>query len=162
MTDSTASETRCPRWLKILLGLSLALNFVIAGVVAGLMLRGGPPREGPSGMGYAAPYVIALPRDVRRDVFGAIRADESLPKRSARRARYADMIEALRAEPFDRDRVQAILRRQGSEVGRIQDASQAAWLSAVTEMDAAERSAYVARIEEVLERGRRGKTGDRN
>ena len=162
MTVSKAPEARCPRWLKIVLGLSLAFNLAIAGAVAGFLLRGGPPRDGPTGMGYAAPYVIALPRDVRREVFGAIRSDESLPKRSGRRAHYADMIEALRVEPFDRDRVQAILTRQGREAARIQDASQAAWLSAVAEMNAAERSAYVARIEEVLQRGKRGKKGDRS
>lgn len=162
MADPAPPVTGCPRWLKIVLGLSLGLNIVIMGIVAGIWLRNDPPRERPASMGYAAPYVIALPRDVRRDVFGAIRSDETLPNRSARRVHYSDMIEVLRAEPFDRDRAKAILSLQGSEAARIQDVSQAAWLSAVADMDLSERSAYAERIEKVLSRGERRKTHDRD
>lgn len=161
MTDPTPLTARCPRWVKIALGLSLALNLAIAGVVVGFMMRAAPLRDGHTGMGYAAPYVIALPREARREVFGAIRSNEAVPKRSARRAQYAEMIDALGADPFDRDRVQAILVRQGSAVAQIQDVSQAAWLTAVSEMDAAERSKYIKRIENVLRRGKRSKKGDR-
>lgn len=162
MTDPAPPEARCPRWFKFLLALSLGLNLAVVGILAGFWLRADAPRDRPMGMGYAAPYVIALPRDVRRDVFGAIRSDENLPKRSARRAHYTDMIELLRAERFDRGRAEAILTRQGSEVAQIQDVSRAAWLSAVADMDGSERSAYAERIEKVLSRGKRGKKGDRN
>lgn len=161
MSEPTSTTTRCPRWVKIVLGLSLALNLAIAGAVAGFAMRAAPMRDGHTGMGYAAPYVIALPREARRDVFGAIRSNEALPKRSVRRAHYVEMIDALRAEPFVQGRVEAILSRQSTGVAQIQDVSQAAWLSAVTEMDAAERAAYVERVENVLKRGKRRKKGDR-
>ena len=167
MTDTTASapgetpppapnDPRCPRWVKIVLGLSLAVNLAIAGLVAGAVLRGKPMGEGRSGMGYAAPYVIALPKEDRRAVFGAIRSDAALPKRDARRAQYARMTEALRADPFDRARVQAILSEQGQAVARIQDAAQTAWLATVAEMSLPERIAYVEKVEKVLRRGGRG------
>lgn len=162
MADSAPPATACPRWLKVVLGLSLGLNLAIMGTLAGFWLRSDPPRERPTSMGYAAPYVIALPRDVRRDVFAAIRSDKTLPDRSARRIHYSDMIEVLRAEPFDRDRAEAILSLQGSEVARIQDVSQSAWLSAVANMDLSERSAYAERIEKVLSRGKHKKPRDRD
>jgi len=161
MTNPTAITTRCPRWMKIMLGVSLALNIAIAGAVAGFMMRGAPLRDGPTGMGYATPYVVALPRAARREVFGVIRSHDALPSRDERRAHYAEMIKALRADPFDSARVQAILTRQGGAVAQIQDVSQAAWLRVVTEMDADERSAYVERIQDVLRRGRPGKKADR-
>lgn len=161
MSDPTPNTTRCPRWVKILLSLSLAANLAIVGVVAGFLMRAAPMRNGPTGMGYAAPYVIALPREARREIFDAIRSDDALPKRSARRAHYSEMIEALRADPFDRSRVEAILTRQSNGVAQIQDVSQVVWLSAVAEMDAAERATYVERVEDVLKRGKRGKKGDR-
>lgn len=162
MADSAPPVAGCPRWLKIVLGLSLGLNLAILGTLAGFWLRNDPPRDRPSSMGYAVPYVIALPRDVRHGVFGAIRSDETLPKRGARRAHYSDMIEVLRAEEFDQDRAKAILSLQGGEAARIQDVSQAAWLAAVAEMDPSERSAYAERIEKVVSRGKRGKKHEQN
>lgn len=162
MTDPAVPTPGCPRWLKILLGLSLAVNIAILGTIAGFFLRGGPPRDGPLAMGYAAPYVIALPRETRRVVLDTIRSDASLPSRGARKARYDEMLAALGADPFDRDRVQQILERQGDENTRVQEASRDAWLSAVADMDAAEREAYVSRIEDILRKGKRGRKSERD
>lgn len=162
MSEPVLSKSGCPRWVKIVLGLSLAANIAVLGAVAGFLLRGGPPRDGPVAMGYAAPYVIALPREMRRAVLDTVRADAALPSRKERRARYDEMFNALKADPFDRDRVEDILMRQGTESTRIQDASRAAWLSTVAGMDVVERTAYVSRIEEILRRGKRGKKGERN
>lgn len=155
MADPTVAPNaaRCPRWVKIVLGLSLAVNLAIAGVVAGIMLRGVPMGDGRTGMGYAAPYVIALPHEARRAVFRAIRSDETLPERGTRRAQYALMIDALRADPFDSTRVQAILAGQGQAVARIQDVAQGAWLAAVAQMSLPERIAYIEKVEDVLRRG---------
>jgi uncharacterized membrane protein len=155
MTDPTSAPdaVRCPRWVKIVLATSLALNLLIAGAVVGFALREGPNRDGRSAMGYATPYVAALPREARRGVFRAIRSDEALPRRSARRAQYAEMMAALRADPFELDLVQAILTRQAQSVDRFQGVAQSAWLEAVQGMSAQERLTYAEEVEEVLSRG---------
>ena len=153
----TQGARRCPTWIKIVLGLSLALNLAIVGLVAGVALRSGPPGGRTPAMGYALPYVIALPREDRRAVFDAVRQDKSLPDRRARRADYAAMMEALQAAPFDRDAVQTILARQGEGGARVQRAAQAQWLDVVETMSQDERVEYVQRIQDVLKRGRKNK-----
>ena len=152
---------RCPRWVKVVLAVSLALNLAVIGLVAGTILRTAPLREARSNMGYAAPYVIALPRQERRSVLRAIRNDPSLPGRDDRKAAFKEMVNVLRLEPFDRERVSNILDRQSAGVGQIQSVAQFAWLDAVAAMSVKDRLAYIDRIEEVLRRGSRGRATDR-
>ncbi|WP_299295655.1 periplasmic heavy metal sensor [uncultured Tateyamaria sp.] len=151
---------RCPMWVKLLLGVSLALNLAVVGLVAGMVLRGGPlGGKGPVAMGYATPYVIALPRDLRRGVFNGIRRDKTLPDRKARRADYQAMVAVLRATPLDTAAVEDLLRKQADAVTRVQARGQTAWLEAVAGMSDIERAAYADRIEEVLRRGGHRKKG---
>lgn len=158
--DAHSEKRRGPVWIKVLLGLSLALNLAIAGVVAGFVLRGGPQGVRGANMGYAAPYVLALPRELRREVFGKVRSDERLPDRRARRADYRAMIEVLRATPFDASAVQAVLDRQSDTASRVQAAGQAAWLEVVSRFSDAERVAYVAQMEEEMKRKGPRKKGE--
>jgi hypothetical protein len=135
---------RCPLWVKIVLAVSLAGNLAVVGLVAGAALRGGPFVERGPSMGYAMPYVVALPREARREVFGAVRTNDDLPDRRARRA--------LEATPFDIAAVEAVLERQGAGAARVQATAQAAWLDVVARLSDDERIAYTARIEETLKR----------
>ena len=151
MTENTQTR-RCPLWVKSVLALSLAGNLAVVGLVAGFALRGNPLETRGPAMGYATPYVVALPREVRREVFGAVRRDASLPDRGARRAQYREMIAALQATPFDITSVQAVLERQGAGATQVQAAGQAAWLDAVARLSDDERIAYTTRIEEALKR----------
>ena len=155
--ETTPKPTRCPLWVKIVLGLSLALNLAIVGMIAGFVLRGGPMGARGPAMGYATPYVLALPRELRRDVFGAVRNDDSLPDRRARRAEYRAMIAALRATPYDAAAVEAVLKRQAEGASRVQAAAHDAWLKAVARLSDEERVAYTARMEEALKKGGRRK-----
>jgi len=145
---------RTPLWIKILLAVSLALNLAVIGLLAGSALRGGPMMMAgrTPAMGYAMPYVLALPHDMRRDVFGAVRQDKSYPDRRARREEYRRMITALRATPFDTAAVKAVLARQAEGASRVQSAAQAAWLDAVASLSDEERMAYTKRMEDALER----------
>lgn len=156
------TERRCPLWVKILLGLSLAANLAIAGLVGGIALRGGPLGGKGPGVGYALPYVLALPHQHRRTVFGAIRGNADLPGRGARRAAYRDMIALLQAEAFDRAAVSDVLERQARDVGQVQMVAQTAWLDTVAGMTQEERSAYATRLTEVVSRGGRERPGERN
>lgn len=158
----TKIERRCPLWVKILLGLSLAINLAIVGLVGGIALRGGPLGGKGPGMGYALPYVLALPQEERRNVFGAIRSKPELPGRKARRAAYRDMVALLEADTFDRVAVTAVLERQARDVGQVQMVAQTAWLDTVAAMTDEERRAYAERVTEVLARGGRSRPGKRD
>ncbi|MFL4470619.1 periplasmic heavy metal sensor [Tateyamaria armeniaca] len=153
--DTETKTRRCPMWIKIVLAVSLAINLAIGGLVAGFTLRGAPMGARVPAMGYAMPYVLALPRDLRREVFGVVRGNPELPDRRARRAEYSEMINALQMTPYDPAAVEAVLTRQGAGASRVQAAAQAAWLDAVSRMSDDERIAYTARMQEALERGGR-------
>lgn len=157
--DTQTTPRRCPLWIKIVLALSLALNLAIAGLVAGFALRGAPMAGRTPAVGYAMPYVLALPRDLRRDVFGAVRNNPDLPDRRARRGAYRDMIRALETTPFDLRAVEAVLSRQAAGVTQVQAVAQRAWLDAVARLSDAERLAYTQRMEEALDRGGPPKKG---
>ena len=103
------------------------------------------------------PYVIALPKEDRRAVFGAVRNDPDLPGRGARRAAYREMVELLAADTFDVEAVRAVLARQAGDVGQVQAVAQAAWLDKVAAMSTGDRQAYAQRVQEVVSKGVRGR-----
>ncbi len=151
-----AEKPRTARWVKVVLGVSLALNLAVLGLVAGAMTRS--PRHGDGGgiARYAMPYVIALPREDRREMFKTVRAETDqgqIPSRSERRKLYEDMLNAIEAEPFDRETAKAIFTRQTQATLLGQEAAQEAWLKQIESYDVAERRAYAERIREVLKRG---------
>ncbi|WP_299705731.1 periplasmic heavy metal sensor [uncultured Tateyamaria sp.] len=158
----TQIERRCPVWVKILLGLSLAINLGIAGLVGGIALSGGPLGGKGPGMGYAMPYVLALPQEDRRAVFGVVRGNRDLPGRDVRRAVYGEMVALLKADTFDRAAVTAILERQARGVEQVQSVAQDEWLDRVAAMSDEERRAYAERVEEVVAKGgtRKPRKGD--
>ncbi len=157
-------KPRTPRRIKWLLGVSLALNLAVVGLIAGAVLRhDGPGRafaRAPGAESYAAPYVTALPRAERRAIFRAVRnaAGADMPDRAARRALYTDVIAALRSEPFEPAALKAALDAQKNASLAVQSSVQTEWLERVSAMSASQRADYAFAIEDILRRGpKRGK-----
>lgn len=142
-------------WVKIVLGLSLALNLAVLGTVAGFVFRGGPDQRQSAAMNAGVPYIAALPRDERGRLIRAVRRADGLPDRSDRRAAYAEMMRILRAEDYDREAAAQVLARHASASETMRDALYNAWLTRVGQMSDAERAIYADRIEDHLQR--RGK-----
>lgn len=143
-----------PRGFKILLGVSLAFNLVVLGLVAGAALREGPPRHGGGGgANYARPYIQALPSEDRRAIFAASRplAGED-GSRAGRRALYGEVTDILRSEVFDREAVKAALSKQTQATLSIQNAAQKHWLNLIEEMGLQERRDYADAVEEIVQR----------
>lgn len=168
--DTPRGAGRNGRVLRWALGLSLAINLLVIGLVGGAAYRfaGGPGSEGrpPDARSYGMPYMMAMSREDRRQIGRAMRADGQgvLMSRSARRALFDGMLAALRADPFDPDAVETILLQQREASRSIQTAAETAWLAHVRAMDAAARIEYATRLEEVMKRGgrkRREKRDDR-
>lgn len=151
------SVTRSRTWMKWALGLSLGLNLLVVGLVAGAAYRFDGPHGGPGANrhDFGAPYIIALPEDRRRAIFKELRAgrQDKSTSRAARRALYAEAVAAIRAEPFDLARVTGVLDTQRDATIGVQQAAQSAWLAEIASMDAPARAAYADRLQEVLARG---------
>jgi uncharacterized membrane protein len=150
-----AGTGRTLRWALIL---SLALNLIIIGMVAGTAYRfaGGHGARG-GAHAYAAPYLMALPQDERRALFRAMRRDLAHKpfSREERRAQYARVLAALRAQPFDQAALAELLQEQQRAAVEMQAHGHAAWLDRIAQMDPTARRAYADRLEEVLKRGPR-------
>lgn len=157
-------EPRMPgRWLKWALGVSLALNLVVVGMVAGAAYRlGGPNGErrhlDRAPTSYGAALARALPREARRELRRSLRADDAgLPDRAERRALFTQMIALLRDETFDREAAQALLDAQADAAVRMQTHAQGGWLNIVSEMDLEARRTMAFELEEALRRGPKGR-----
>ncbi|WP_299873866.1 periplasmic heavy metal sensor [uncultured Sulfitobacter sp.] len=155
MSETVGAKPPSRRW-RWLLGVSLALNLMFIGLVAGAVLRGGGPHGGGKHAaelrGFGAPYLRELPRAERRALFRALRTGGHLPDRAARRAAYDTMVTALRTQPFEPTQAETILRQYAGALGRAQEAAQAEWLRQVSQMSEADRAAYADRLEERMQR----------
>ena len=160
MSDPTPPKRR--RWVMPLLGVSLAVNLLIVGMAAGAAWRvkdmgGGKMRQGPSG----AVFLRALEPQDRKAIFGELRAGRDTARRFERE-NGANMLTALRADPFDPSALQTLIEAR-AEMGQTSKAAlDAKWLDVVSGMDGAERAAYADRLEKAFERrkGNRSKPRD--
>lgn len=141
-----------PRWMKILLGVSLALNFMVLGVVLGAMVFGGP-RDAARGTeragGLSTALMRALPEDDQRALRRALRADQDALRagRAEVRAARRDMVMALRQEPFDPNAFAAALETQRAFGQVMMDLGQGALLERIASMSPAARAEYADRLE---------------
>ncbi|MGO4915804.1 periplasmic heavy metal sensor [Pseudogemmobacter sp. W21_MBD1_M6] len=158
---------KTPRWVKVALVASLAVNLAVAGVVGGAVLRHGPDRgdradyaRNPAFGGYAR----ALSREDRRAILTEMRGRS--PDRAALRddriKTFGKVIAALTAEPFDAAEVKALLAAQLDMTARAQTLGQDLLMSRITAMTPSERAAFAARLQQALDRGPDGETPRRS
>ncbi len=148
-------------WLKVALFVSLGLNLIVAGFVAGAVL-GHDERVRPVSADMArdlglAPYIGALSpadrRAVARDVRSAVRAQGGIRAlRSEARASFDAVLAALRAEPFDRAALERLLARQVARAESRRSMGQTALLDRLEEMSPAARAAFADRLAAGLRR----------
>jgi uncharacterized membrane protein len=108
------------RWLAIVLGVSVALNLFFLGFLsARAFQRGEPHAERPPHVGSASRQRRSWQRQRAFDWMTDAQRDELRPRRRALRGSRHAVEEALRAEPFDREKLsQALgdLRRQTDDI----------------------------------------------
>jgi uncharacterized membrane protein len=153
-------------WIRPVLMFSLALNAAVIAMIAGVLLRDDGPRRGsgpPALAAFGRPYVQALPRDDRRAILRALRAQQGadLPDRAARRALFDDVLAALEARPFDAAALAAAVGRQAEVSVTLQERVRLAWLAHVTAMSEQERLEYARAIRAELARSPRAGREDR-
>ena len=167
MPDKTSEPGPVPFWIKLTLLVSLALNLLVAGMMLGAVWRhdGEGRRGGGPGLGrYATPYVAALPREDRREMFKGLRREGGhvMPDRATRNAQYAAVIQALRAVPFDAAALEGALAKQGEMTVRMKAAAEQAWVAQVSRMSDTARAEYAEAVEAALRQGAHHKPGQRD
>jgi uncharacterized membrane protein len=113
-----------PRWLVALLGVSLAVNLLIAGMVGGAIWRHRTnPQQGINMIGYIA----SLPAERRQMIFGKAGGHRATlrPLRMEVRDARAAVMQTLAAEPFDREKFSAAQERLTEIQIKIRKAEQA-------------------------------------
>lgn len=150
MAASSKPTTFAPRWMRIVLGLSLALNLAVAGLAIGSAWKwsrdGGPPRSVDLSLG---PLSRALGPEDRRAVIDRLR-DEHGQRPDFREIRRNGEALAglLRAEEFDVRAFAAELDRIRLMAGAFQQAGQDVLVEQIAGMTPQERQALADRFEE--------------
>ncbi|MBM7069243.1 periplasmic heavy metal sensor [Actibacterium sp. 188UL27-1] len=151
-----------PRWIRIALVASLAVNLLILGAIGGAVLSGKPGPGGRSGdeirrLGVG-PYGRALTseqRAVLRDRMGARRADLSRTGRALRQD-FRQTLIVLRADDLDTARLAEMLQRQRAGAQALRDVGQDLMIEVIGQMSVAERRAFADRLEQSQKRRPRG------
>lgn len=150
MAETGQSPDRSPRrWIVPALVVSLGINLVVLGLVAGLAFKGPPSPPGPGGEVGLWRYGAALPEPFRHDLGRELRArrgDWAGP-RDGLRAQRAALAAALTAEPFDPGAVASVLEAEREllvaltargvdllleQIGRMSPDQRAAYAEALT------------------------------
>ncbi|MEM6618101.1 MAG: periplasmic heavy metal sensor [Pseudomonadota bacterium] len=166
MSDQPTPKRRRFPWGRVVLLVSLALNFLVIGVVVGV-LAGILPDRGPRGgarhldrvsMGLG-PYIQALPAGAQETVKaagGGFDRDARRARISALRNQRRTVVRLLRASPFDPEALRAALADQRSRAFATTPAVQEAFVVAFTALTSEERAAVLERAQEF--RKARGKS----
>lgn len=162
MGASAKTPGAIPRWIRIALVVSLAMNLAVAGLAIGSAYKwhsdGGPPRSVDLSLG---PLSRALAPEDRRAVIEELRrrGDGDRPDFREIRRQGEELMVLLRAEEFDAGAFADGLDRVRDMALAFQDAGQAALVARISEMSIEERRALADRFEEQSRRGSRD--GDR-
>jgi uncharacterized membrane protein len=159
MTQTEQFKARTPnRGLRIALAVSVAVNLGILGMVAGAWFnhaspngRGGDFRD----LGFG-PFTEALsPADrvALRKAFIAKMPDLREARRAMRQTQQ-DLLAALRADPFDRARLEAVLVTQSDRSASQLAMGQALLKDLLLQMTPEARLGFADRLEERLSHGR--------
>lgn len=155
MTD-TPRRRGCPRWLKLLLILSLAVNVAIAGIVIGHSARGGEGGENRRARSSdrVINWIVDMLPEERRDLavahFAAAR--ERLDAARVNRSKgLAAVVASMRAEPYDPDATLATLNEMFDSRTNGRAAVRERLATLLAELTPAERAAFADRFAERLD-----------
>lgn len=154
MTDSAPKR---PRWPYLLLFVSLAANLLVAGILAGWLISPGGPQRSDFGQArglVGEPFLRALPDSERRAIMrDAIKeAPRIRESRESLRARVDAFLAAIRAEPYDPETVEILLKEQRDVALRRQDIGERLLLNRLEAMNSEQRAAYADALQRTLRR----------
>ena len=151
------SDTPKRRWGRVVLFVSLALNLLVAGVVAGALLGGPRDRDRDPALrdlGFG-PFVSSLSRSDRAALRDGLRREAGALRenRAAMRAQFEELLTLLRAEPYDHAAVRAHVEGQHTRISERVTLGRQLLLERIEAMAPEERGAYADKLDEALRRG---------
>lgn len=176
MTDTTPNPVpRKGNWLRWVLVGSVALNVLLIGLVGGALYKvksfgvSLPPakhsRDGSGPRDKSSMMLFALDKQDRRALFKKVRQSQRADVR-ANRAQLAAANERIReailAVPFEKAALEVALDAQHRTGQNMIQIGQRSFATVISEMTDEERKSYIARFDEIREKGRkkRSKTED--
>lgn len=148
-TSPSGTPRRIPRWIKLALIASLALNVLFFGAMAGAWWRGGG-HGGFSGRGAGGTNIIgfiaSLPSERRNELMQksfALR-EQARALRVATRAAAQERANALLADPFDKQRFIDAQTRQVEADGKLRLLFRDIIAEAASSMSTRERRAFLS------------------
>lgn len=147
------------RGLRIALLVSLALNLMVVGVVAGGIASGRIGGDKPARVGLdLGPLARMLEPEDRRAIGRSIRETATLRPLSPRqrRADLAEIADLLRADPFDAAAMEEAMTRQRRAASQVITAAQSALLDRLDGMPLEQRQAYADRLDAEISQIRGG------
>ena len=150
MSESTIRPTTgTPRWMKITLVVSIAINLGIAGVIGGAALRAPETQrnnlEAPEGIAMLA---RAMPATHQRELREELRdrRGDLRPDREELRHLRDRFVVALRAEPFDIDAVNEVFADQRDMLSKLTAAGHDSVIEQIEKMSLRDREMYIRRL----------------
>ncbi len=151
-TEPKPQRQRSPVWMRVVLAISLALNFAIIGMIVGAFIRfGGPPSEARAPAPVLGALVYReLPLEERRALRRSL-ADMPSSVRNQQRVGLVALTQIIRKDPFDPEAAAEILERGAERREIMQAAAFQIWSNRVSAMSIDERIAYADRLVEAFE-----------
>lgn len=159
MTNETSKMGGWKKWL--LVG-SLCLNLLVIGAVTSTAIfhkKDGPKRGGYAGVGALGPMTRALPdahHDALKEGFRSKR-DSFRGFRSDMSAAGKEILDAIEAKPFDRDRLSSAFMSRHQALGGIATESATIFADVVSKMTDDERADFVSAAKEMQRKSGRDK-----
>lgn len=152
-----AQDAKPRKIWRIVMGLSLAINLLFIGLIGGAFLRGqdSQPRGFDLQLG---PLTDALSREDRRKIGQQIRRDvmRSGQSRRDRRVAFEELVSAVEAEPFDPQRLIAVIEEQQDASHDLRQTALTSFVTHLSQMTAQERKDFAQRLREGVQRFRGG------
>lgn len=149
MTDKPANK--CPRWIRILLFVSLACNLAVIGIVAGHQLRDGRDNYShrmspPNDFRLLASSMPDAHSKILKEAFRASRAEYSERRKALGQMRQ-NMIRILREDPFDPEAFTAVMTEQKGFWTELSTRSEGLLMERINAMSPAELAELADNIE---------------
>lgn len=145
-----------PRWMKVLLAVSLAVNLGVVGMLGGAALRGAGDRGRPDArdIGFG-PFSEALSPQDRQDLRRAFLRDGGNPRtmRHMMRAEVGTLLQVLRTEPLQEADLRAAFDRFRQRGQERLDLGQRLLADHIIAMSPDDRARFADRLEEMMARG---------
>ena len=145
-----------PRWMKVLLAVSLALNLGVLGLVGGAALRGAGDRGRPDvrDIGFG-PFSDALTPQDRQELRRAFLRDGGNPREMRRlmRSEVGTLLQVLRTEPLQEAELRAAFSQFQQRGKERLELGQRLLADRIIAMSPDDRARFADRLEEVMARG---------